>query len=1170
MSFSHLTSRRRISAHHTHSPISNSSTKPQEPTGNQPKMDDQDPDPSHRRRTSTHKPPTALSTRHPSLTHAAASSSPQPLSAGTRRGRNRSSSLTSVKRSLSRILPSHRAEKGGTLRDGRGFADALGEEGGRSVDAEGARRARSWSPRKSEVSGLGDVDVGDERGGEEGREKGGNAFQRFLGLRKSSVPGTSKGDEMEGKLRKSSDKEKGKEATQATTPSQSQIPVRTAPTQDGRANTQFLSPEGWNSQQMYENKRARREQRRSYRSSEDFLAVAGANPRTGYWDPSVNVTSTSSSSDRSARVRQRGIDIEENRRKMEAAKKELEDALERREREMRERDVRRRESRIRRERKREEVRRKEMRSREGARWRSEGEGWSMVVEPGLSPITQSVAATPRRDVSPDDKLTGMRVPEEAGEQDYFGPSAARHVSLQRQYGPGMAPLPHTRLPATPTRLTRYPGGAQEPVPYGLLSRKPLPAPSRIVSGDMELYVTPPSPTKAEGTSPDFAADPMPGLQPPTGPPTGPGRINPEPASVFPIPRRREYQTPYVEPTPNSLQNMRGHIDPMERSDGSHMPGPNSPLASAPARKSPVRTGYDPFGPIPRRRPASPPKTNNLSQSAGFRTQPGADTPPLVGSIPIQKNETEPDPPGFRRLPHGVMPGTVEAERRRLENSSDTIVHRSFAETSPEVLPEALQLHPPSAPRTGVPDVALATPGSTMHPLNFPQINPEQSFLGITPDVHPRGEATATSSRSVSMSRALIHHRSLQSLKDTYQAKRIKDIASMGDLPPFILKDPMTGTSAPIAPSNPLIPEEATSSTLKQETVEVGEKEAPTITTPITTTTGCDPLRCLPEEAQGARHGSNTMRSSPQQPRPLSRIPTSPFPKSIRNNLPSGSPQRKTAGTAISLAGQAAVTPTKRRIPKWYQRVLPGPGRGAAMNTPTSTSTSPVKPTASGHSEAQTAARVALRNVSSTVNVSPGTSPGGPGQQRGVPRGSLDKGDSPRSRTLAGGNAPLLRRRVENAAMAGNPLMNRGEDRLVVWHSEPGAGRKRKRNDGDGGAQKKHVGFRATAPAMITKGKPAAKAEVKAQPQLPLVLIRTTKQMVLTAWWFVEPVFDPRSAFRGRWESQQLTWHDGVLIAGACLFGAGALVAAVLGMRLLGVVVQIVRVVGGTCRFLFGG
>ncbi|KFY61525.1 hypothetical protein V496_04974 [Pseudogymnoascus sp. VKM F-4515 (FW-2607)] len=82
-------------------------------------------------------------------------------------GHNRTTSLTSLKRTFSKILPANRSERGGTLRDSQGQGDAIGsidagEDSGkenketreerRSEEGEG-RRAKSWSPRKGEVQG---------------------------------------------------------------------------------------------------------------------------------------------------------------------------------------------------------------------------------------------------------------------------------------------------------------------------------------------------------------------------------------------------------------------------------------------------------------------------------------------------------------------------------------------------------------------------------------------------------------------------------------------------------------------------------------------------------------------------------------------------------------------------------------------------------------------------------------------------------------------------------------------------------------------------------------------------------------------------------------------------------------------------------------------------------
>lgn len=89
-------------------------------------------------------------------------------------------------------------------------------------------------------------------------------------------------------------------------------------------------------------------------------------------------------------------------------------------------------------------------------------------------------------------------------------------------------------------------------------------------------------------------------------------------------------------------------------------------------------------------------------------------------------------------------------------------------------------------------------------------------------------------------------------------------------------------------------------------------------------------------------------------------------------------------------------------------------------------------------------------------------------------------------------------------------------------------------------------------------------------QVLLVLLSTARHLILASWHFVEPVFDPTSALRARWGREELTWRDGVVVAGAGVFAGAALLAAVLCVRAVGVLVRIVGVVGGGCRFLMGG
>ena len=89
--------------------------------------------------------------------------------------------------------------------------------------------------------------------------------------------------------------------------------------------------------------------------------------------------------------------LEEDKKRMQNASREYKDALKRRETELRrlgmEKERRRREKKERAEKKRMELR---ARVRKEGRWKNEGNRWSMVTEPELSPILQSIAGSPMR------------------------------------------------------------------------------------------------------------------------------------------------------------------------------------------------------------------------------------------------------------------------------------------------------------------------------------------------------------------------------------------------------------------------------------------------------------------------------------------------------------------------------------------------------------------------------------------------------------------------------------------------------------------------------------------------------------------------------------------------------------------------------------------------------
>lgn len=1020
----------------------------------------------------------------------------------------------------------------GEREEGRGNKEGEGGEG---------RRARSWSPKKEDVLGSSEREEEDEprKEGDKETEKGGNAFQRFLGLRRTSLP-TSSTPNHPSACRLSLRKSKPKKALQFASPP-AQIPP---PSSASRSSTP-----PFDSQAMYDQKRLRREQRRSYRSSEDYLTISGANPRTGYWDVNTAIGSTSSS-EAANRAQQREMEIAENRRRLESAKQELEEALGRREAEDREREVKRA-----RRREREEAKRKEKRNREAGRWKAEGGGWTMVVEPGLSPIVQSLAGSPRTDRTPDDQLTEMRVPSEIVEGGGLRRDSGRDSGREGE-GRGGNDEERARMrenndegvrrrlsrsPATPSRLSRQVGDTSaEPALSTPVGRKALPSASRVVSGDIPLYVA--SPSRKGGSSRKVSNDRVPELQPGLPPPAL-ERANPARAAIFPSPRRQPYRPLFIDAGPETPPQGKGSpVVSTERSVDNRKEGHGNASPNEPVRRNPDRANHDPFGPIPRRRPASPLKVVNIPQPAGLETHSTPGTPQLVETTPVRGNEADLEPVHAAPV---VVPSGVEAENRELEGSNDTIVRHSIVESLPEALP------PADRPRI---------PSSTRKDLNEreSQIIPEQSpFLGIRPEGQPEEPATATSSPSDSTSPALIHHPSHQSLKVTNQGKRIKHIVSMNELPPFVVKDPVTGTSLPIVPSSPKILEEVANRSSKETTIGGGGKEASIITTTTTTpTTGSAPGPPLLDQMDG---GFEPRPSPLRRPTQLSRIPAPRVsPQSARTHLPSsGLSPRRGIGSATLLAG-GATPPTKRRMTRWYQRLLPGGGGGGGgeRNTLISISTSPdrISPDRmetspryhlgdpGGHPGAQNAARVALLNGDKALNSGLGVVGQRAGVGAGVSGGS--PGGSPR-----GGN--------EMGRGMGSPVRNGRDDRLVVWHSSPVPGL-RKRNDAPGGADKKNV---ATSPPTSSTPKPDTSPGGATLQQVLLVLLLTTRHLILTSWHLVEPVFDPKSALRARWERQELTWRDGVVVAGAGVFAGAALMAAVLCGRVVGVLVRIGGVVG---------
>jgi hypothetical protein len=316
----------------------------------------------------------------------------------------RSSSFSNFGRSLSRLLPANRKERGGTVKlyndDGKPNDNSEAQIfdsspvkilkfEGNGDDGEELRKVRSWSPAKIARR----VDAKDRDNLSESKLRIPNTFQALWDSHKAA-----KQDDGTHDFSRNPDRLKSKEREgqyNERTPGDDQIPTL-------NHGKQLLSPLPSPSQeidatlkraqQLYEEKKARKDERRTFRESDDYLGVQGMNPRTGYPDPSTATSSTGDILDENMQQK-----VDEDERRMENARIEYKAALERRAEAVRklesERERRRKEKKDRGQKKKSELK---ARMRRDGRWKSEENRWSLVIEPDLSPIVQSLAGSPVR------------------------------------------------------------------------------------------------------------------------------------------------------------------------------------------------------------------------------------------------------------------------------------------------------------------------------------------------------------------------------------------------------------------------------------------------------------------------------------------------------------------------------------------------------------------------------------------------------------------------------------------------------------------------------------------------------------------------------------------------------------------------------------------------------
>lgn len=351
---------------------------------------------------------------------------------------------------------------------------------------------------------------------------------------------------------------------------------------------------------------------------------------------------------------------------------------------------------------------------------------------------------------------------------------------------------------------------------------------------------------------------------------------------------------------------------------------------------------------------------------------------------------------------------------------------------------------------------------------------------------------------------------------------------------------------------------------------------------ITTTTGLDPYQRLPGQTDGPEDVVPGSQMPPvlhhQQSLTPLRVnsPPSSKPSEQQNDLPHAHP------ADIVTSSEHHLVETKQRTAKLCQTTSPDGERVELKNTPISISTS-LTPEQE-HQAAQNAARTAFqlfkhsltkRKAETQTGKQPSPSKARKEKSDETKGAGLRVSPAGRGRGDIGGrswNKDETRREpggnpARKTPGAGAVVPVKKHDALVVWHPPPLVKPKVAVTGLEGnGKDKKAVVFSQTPSPTKSPTKSAMK---KKPPVKRLSVSQVVTGFLHNSWLFVEPAFNAESAARKRFERQEVTAPDWVLFAAAAGFVLGGFVVLVLGVRVLGVLGGIARVVGGVVRFLFG-
>ncbi|KAG9241512.1 hypothetical protein BJ878DRAFT_482880 [Calycina marina] len=457
----------------------------------------------------------------------------------------------------------------------------------------------------------------------------------------------------------------------------------------------------------------------------------------------------------------------------------------------------------------------------------------------------------------------------------------------------------------------------------------------------------------------------------------------------------------------------------------------------------------------------------------------------------------------------------------------------------------------SAENAGIPQAFESSGMSPSNPDPTPALS-MNAFLGQS--LIEAGDTIAISSQSTSVNQVQVH----QQLDQNQSSD--SPILSLDKFPPVFIKNPeMARSPLSSLPNNygsAQVTDPAPQQTLRNKTLRQKKsaksvpvpKPKPThlspspinqvLSTPIITTTG----HKLNQHHFNQLDGMDEFITGAQVIQPLlqrvNMIPlrSSSFKK--RSSLTRSKMRNPISDTHETVtSSEHLLHQTKKRTAELCRNESPVKEHGV-KSTPISTSTSLFsKEESLNHKVAQSAAEFAVQKWTPPKKIQEG--------QGGI--GAPSKDDD--HQTVFVGK-DLVGIMYSNGHTVGHSL--RASTQLKQLTYPKGKGTKSEPSTSPKEAPKK------SSKEDDTKGAKLSAVAGLQRRKAPVSVGEAVSRITETAWWLVEPVFDPESNLRKRWEKDETTWKDvGTFVAAACFVACVTLMIVICG-RTVGMCLRILR------------